>query len=82
MYVSATDEIFFASNGGGALSYSGLNQSNQYSKISLKDAEATNGTVDYTKVRMLSVSGNHPNLNHYTASALRRIANDERRDAA
>lgn len=34
------------------MSYSGLNETNQYSKINLREAEASNGTINYTKVNM------------------------------
>ncbi|EJD07762.1 D-lactonohydrolase-like protein [Fomitiporia mediterranea MF3/22] len=52
VYISASEDFFFASNGGGALGYSGLNQSNQYSKINLKEADGTSGLVNYTKITL------------------------------
>jgi len=39
IWMPDTDEVFFASNDGGALGMSDLNHNNQYSFISLKDAE-------------------------------------------
>ncbi|KAJ7498477.1 calcium-dependent phosphotriesterase [Mycena latifolia] len=47
VWVPETDEVWFASNGGGALSRSGLNANNQVAKISLKEVDAAilkNGT--------------------------------------
>ncbi|KXN86973.1 Gluconolactonase [Leucoagaricus sp. SymC.cos] len=39
VYIPETDEVFFASNGGGHLGMSGIDQNNKVWKISLKDAE-------------------------------------------
>ena len=60
IWLPETDEVTFASNDGGALGMSGINQTNQVSKISLKDVEVaiqTSGSttspvnVNFTKVR-------------------------------
>lgn len=40
VYVSKSDELVFASNGGGALGFSDWDHNNQVGRISLKDAEA------------------------------------------
>jgi gluconolactonase len=40
IYVSVTDEVFFASSDGGPLGMSDLNRSNVVGKISLKDVDA------------------------------------------
>jgi len=50
VYVSKTDEVFFASNGGGHLGDSGLYKNNRVFKIDLKAAEASKEPVEYTKV--------------------------------
>lgn len=50
IWLPSTDEIFFASNDGGALGMSDLDHNNQVSKISLKEAQEaiskTSGTRD------------------------------------
>jgi gluconolactonase len=48
IYVPATDEVFFASNAGGALGMSDLYHNNVYSKISLKDVDAAYAADDTT----------------------------------
>lgn len=40
IYVSETDEVFFASNGGGTLGNSDINHNNEVGKINMKDVEA------------------------------------------
>ena len=49
IWVPPTDEVFFASNDGGALGFSDINHNNQVSKINLGDVKANN-LVNYTKV--------------------------------
>jgi hypothetical protein len=46
IYNEATDELFFASNDGGALGMSDLNHNSVYGKISLKDVAAAFATND------------------------------------
>ncbi|KAI5122873.1 hypothetical protein M0805_003325 [Coniferiporia weirii] len=50
VWIPATNELFFASNGGGALGNSGLNANNQVSRINLTEAEASDDVVAYKKV--------------------------------
>jgi len=45
VYVAETDEVFFASNDGGALGHSDLDHNNQVGKISMKAVEAALQTV-------------------------------------
>lgn len=51
MWIPQTDEVFFASNDGGPLGLSDLNNNNQVSRISLKDPQiAKGGLATVTKV--------------------------------
>ncbi|KAH8110004.1 D-lactonohydrolase-like protein [Phellopilus nigrolimitatus] len=51
VWIAATDEVFFASNDGGALGMSDLEHNNQVSKIALGDpAIKAGGLVNYTEV--------------------------------
>lgn len=58
VYVAATDEVFFASGGGGPLDMSDLNHNNVVGRISLKDVEAAlaaNETTINVPVTIVSV---------------------------
>lgn len=50
VFIPQTNEVFFASNDGGALGNSDINHNNQVSRISLTEA-AKGGNVTFTKVR-------------------------------
>ena len=51
VWIPSTDEIFFASNDGGALGMSDINHNNQYSKINLTAAQnLKGGLIGITKV--------------------------------
>ena len=53
IWVPATDEVFFASNDGGALGMSDIDHNSQVSKISLKDPSiVSGGLVKPEKVRV------------------------------
>ena len=49
-----TDEVFFSSNNGGPLGFSGWDHNNRVSKINLKDA-ANGSMVNLTKVRVVNI---------------------------
>jgi len=48
VYVDATDEVFFASNDGGPLGMSDLDNNNMIGKISLKDVDSALAVNEYT----------------------------------
>lgn len=76
IWMPDTDEVFFASNDGGALGMSDLNHNNQYSFISLKDAEklGKGQLVNFTKVSRTRATKRRSDTYNITFSFLLTIA--------